>query len=106
MTIRKRSAVMGVIAAFLWILYGTARINSTFLVEYVVEKTLIQKAPAGTDPVQIQESLQKLLAAAPNRTERLERLFLLSSYLEKVQEVSPQALAGILDVESTDIFIR
>ena len=97
---------MGVIGAFGWILYGTAKINSPFLVEYVVEKTLIQKAPAGTDPVQIQESLQKLLAAAPNRTERLERLFLISSYLEKVQEVSPQALAGILDVESTDIFIR
>ncbi len=97
---------MATIVTFLLILYGTAKYNAPFLVEYVVEKTLIQKAPAGTDPAEIQESLQKLLAEVPSRKERLERLFLISSYLEKVQELSPQALAELLDVESTDIFIR
>jgi hypothetical protein len=106
MTIRKRSAVMGFIVALLLILYGAAKYNSSYLVEYVVERTLIQKAPAGTDPVEIQEKLQELLDAAPGRPARLEMLFRISGYLEKVQELSPQALKELLEAESTDVFIR
>ena len=106
MTIRKRSAILGIIIVLLLILYGAIKYNSTYLVEYVVERTLIQKAPAETDPAEIQERLQELLAAAPSRSARLEMLFRLSGYLEKVQELSPQALEEILDAESTNVFIR
>jgi hypothetical protein len=106
MTIRKRSAVVGILVAFLLILYGMAKFNSFYLVEYIVEKTLIQKAPSGTDPAEIHESLQDLLATAQNRNDRLEILFRISGHLEKIQELSPQALKEILRAESTEVFIR
>jgi hypothetical protein len=106
MTIRKKSAVLGLIVAFLLILYSAAKFNSSYLVEYVVGRTLIQKAPPGTDPAEIQEGLQKLLASAPTREEKLERLFRISAYLEKVQELSTPALAEILEGENPDVFIR
>ena len=41
---------MGLIVALSLILYSAAKFNSPYLVEYVVGKTLIQKAPPGTDP--------------------------------------------------------
>jgi len=106
MTIRKRSAVMGIVVALLLILYGTAKIYSHHLVEHVVERTLIQKAPAGTDPAEIGKSLQELLSAAQTRSARMESLFRIAGHLEKVQELSPQALAEILEADRADVYIR
>lgn len=106
MTIRNRSAVMGLVIAFLLVFYGAAKFNAPYLVEYVVERTLIQKAPPGTDPAVIKDCLEKLLAAAPTRPEKLERLFRISGDLEKVQELSAAALAEILEAESADVFIH
>lgn len=106
MTIRKRSAVMGVVVALLLMLYGMSKFYSHHLVEHVVERTLIQKAPAGTDPAEIRKSLQKLLSAAPTRPARLEMLFRMAGHLEKVQELSPQALDEILEADGTDVLIR
>ena len=103
MTIRERSAVMGIIAAMSLILYGAARFNSHLLVEHVVERTLIQKAPAGTDPVKIRQSFQALLAAAGDRSARTDMLFGISQELEKVQVLSPQALAEILKIPEPEI---
>ena len=106
MTIQKRSAVLGVIVALILTLYGAAKFNSFYLVEYIVEKTLIQKAHSGTDPDEIHESLQDLLAAAPDRNAGLEILFRISERLEKVQELSPRALEEILEAESRGVFLR
>jgi len=106
MTIRKRSVVMGLIVALLFILYSAAKFNSSYLVEYVVGKTLIQKAPPGTDPAEILAGLQKLLAAAPSREEKRARLFRISAYLEKVQELSAPALEEILEGDNPGVFIR
>lgn len=106
MTIRKRSAVLGIITALSGILYGTVKLNSVNLAEYVVEKTLVQKAPEGTDPAGIHERLEELLAMAPNRQARLELLFRISGQLEKVQELSSQAVEEVLEAGSADVFIR
>lgn len=103
MTIRKRSAVMGVVVALSLIFYGTAKFYSHHLVEHVVERTLIQKAPAGTDPVEIRKSLQEFLSAAQNRPARLEMLFRIAGHLEKVQELSPQVMDEILEADRTDV---
>jgi hypothetical protein len=97
MTIQKRSIVMGLIILFLAMLYGIAKFNSPFLVEYAVEQTLIQKAPPGTDPAKIHERLQELLAQAPDRRTRIDILFRISRYLEKVQTLSPQDLSDLLE---------
>ena len=106
MTIQKRSAILGIIVALILMLYGAVKFNSFYLVEYVVEKTLIQKAPSGTDPDEIHESLQDLLAAAQDRNAGLEMLFRISEHLEKVQELTPRALKEILEAESRGVFIR
>jgi len=104
MTIQKRSIVMALIVLFFAMLYGIAKFNSPFLVEYVVEQTLIQKAPPGTDPVKIHERLQELLAQAPDRRSRIDLLFRISMHLEKVQSLSHQDLSDLLEVEEPGAF--
>jgi hypothetical protein len=97
MTIQKRSIVIGLIVLFLAMLYGIAKFNSPFLVEYIVEQTLIQKAPPGTDPAKIHERLQELLAQAQDRRTRIDLLFRISRHLEKVQTLSHQDLSDLLE---------
>ena len=103
MTIRKRSAVLLIFIVLASALYGVAKYNSNFLVEYVVEKTMIQKAPAGTDPAKIRKYLQALLSAEPDRQSRTDLLFRISRDLEKIQVLSPQALADLLKVEKPEV---
>jgi len=97
MTIRKRSVVLVTIVCLFLILYATAKINSHLLVEYVVERTLIQKSPAGANPVEVRRRFQELLAAVPGKRDRTDLLFRISRELEKIQVLSPQALDGLLD---------
>lgn len=104
MTIQKRSIVLGLIVLLFALLYGIAKFNSPFLVEYTVEQALIQKAPPGTDPVKIHERLQELLAQAPDRRTRIDLLFRISRYLEKVQTLSRQDLSDLLEVEGLGAF--
>ena len=104
MTIQKRSIVLGLIVLLFALLYGIAKFNSPFLVEYTVEQALIQKAPPGTDPVKIHERLQELLAQAPDRRTRIDILFRISRYLEKVQTLSRQDLSDLLEVEGLGAF--
>jgi hypothetical protein len=104
MTIQKRSIVLGLIVLLFALLYGIAKFNSPFLVEYTVEQALIQKAPPGTDQVKIHERLQELLAQAPDRRTRIDLLFRISRYLEKVQTLSRQDLSDLLEVEGPGAF--
>ena len=95
---------MGLIVLLFALLYGIAKFNSPFLVEYTVEQALIQKAPPGTDPVKIHERLQELLAQAPDRRTRIDLLFRISRDLEKVQTLSRQDLSDLLEVEGPGAF--
>ena len=100
MTIQKRSIIAGVVLAFVLFLYGAGRYYSPFLIQYVVEQSLIQKAPSGTTPVYIQKRLGALLSAAPNQKAKMQRLLRISEYLEKVQSLAPEDLDSLLAPDS------
>jgi hypothetical protein len=96
MTVQKRSMVMIALFAFASILYGVARHYSPALVLFVVEQSLAQKAPSGTDLVRLPERLQTILSAAPDQNARMEKLLRISQYLEKVQQLTPNELKVLL----------
>lgn len=102
MTMRKRSVVMVAMACLFLVLYATARMNSRALLEYVVERTLIQKSPAGSDPAEVSRRFRSLLDNSSDKRERTDLLFRISSELEKVQELSPRALEDLLGRENTE----
>ncbi len=89
---------MGLLLAIASVSYGAARYYSPFLVAYVVEQTLIQKAPSGTDPVLLKSRLHILLSAAPNKQLKMERLLGISAYLEKVQSLTSAELDNLLPI--------
>jgi hypothetical protein len=99
MTIQKRSMFVGFVFALALMLYGIARIYSPALVLYVVEQTMVQKAPSGSDPALLRSRLHDFLAEAPDQGAKMERLFQISAYLEKVQTVTPQELDRLLETK-------
>jgi hypothetical protein len=96
MTMRKRSIVVAAIACLFLILYAAARMNSPLLLEYVVERTLIQKSPPGSDPEELSRRFHSLLDSSTDRQERTNLLFRISRELEKLQVLSPRALDDLL----------
>ena len=90
---------MFALCALALILYGAAKYYSPSLVLYVVEQTLIQKAPTGSQPVLIHERLHTLLATAPDQNARMTKLLRISERLEKVQNLTPEELDGILAMD-------
>jgi hypothetical protein len=99
MTIQKRSIIAGVVLAFASILYGAGRHYAPSLIQYVVEQSLIQKAPSGTDPVYLQKRLRALLSTAPDQNTKMKRLLRISEYLEKVQYLTPEDLDNLMAAE-------
>jgi len=99
MTIRNRFVTMLVLFVISSILYGAAKHYSPSLVLHVVEQTLTQKAPAGTNPASTLERLHALLAAAPDQNARMARLLDISGQLEKVQTLTPAELDSLLATE-------
>jgi len=98
MTIKKRSLTLGLLLAVASVFYGAARYYSPSIVEYVVEQTLIQKAPPGADPVVLNSRLRTLLSAAPSNQAKMERLLRISEYLEKVQSLTPGELEDLMAI--------
>ncbi len=99
MTIQRRSLVAGFLLALAFILYGTAKYYSPALILYVVEHSLIQKAPAGTDAAQLQKRLRELLEKDPDRNAQMKKLLRISEYLEKVQHLRPEEVDSLLASE-------
>jgi hypothetical protein len=81
-------------------LYATLRYHSPALVAHVVEHTLIQKSPAGSDTERIRERFHSLLADYPSPDARLEKLLALSQSLEKVQNLNEFELELLLRKEA------
>jgi hypothetical protein len=98
MTIQRRLAIVAAMLVFAFILYGAAKYYSPLLVDYVVEQSLLQKAPAGIDPAQLRERLHLYLSTAPDKNRRMELLFFISGYLEKVQHLTPEEVKELLPV--------
>jgi hypothetical protein len=89
---------MALLLALASVLYGAARHYSPLIVEYVVEQTLMQKAPSGTDPALLNSRFRALLSAAPSNQVRMERLLRISEYLEKVQSLTPGELEDLMAI--------
>ena len=100
MNIQKRLTIAGIILTFLLILYGAGRYNSPSLIRHVVEQSLMQKAPAGTDPALLQKRLDALLSGAPDQKAQMEQLFRISRHLEKVQSLTQEDLDRLLAADA------
>ena len=99
MIIQKRSVVVGSLFVIASVLYGAARYYSPSLVLYVVEQSLIQKAPSGTNTSLIHERFRAHIFSAPDKTSRMERLLKISESLEKVQHLTFKQLDELLVVD-------
>jgi hypothetical protein len=99
MSIQKRSIIVVVLFAFALTLYGAAKYYSPSLILYVVEQSLIQKAPAGTDTVLLQNRLRTHLSTISDQSAQMRRLLRISEYLEKVQHLTPEELDRLLAIE-------
>jgi hypothetical protein len=96
MTIRKRSLVIAILFAIASVLYGAARHYSPSLVLFVVEQSLLQKAPSGIDPASVHERFHACVAAAHDQNSQMQRLLQISEYLEKVQRLSLEQMDQLL----------
>jgi hypothetical protein len=94
-TFGRRVAVLGFLILFFLLIFGIARSYSYAIVAYVVEQALLQKAPEGTSTAQVQERFETALASTPEES-KLLKLMALSSYLEKVQKLTPTELDRLL----------
>ncbi len=93
--------VVAIVFALASVFVGVARHYSSSLVLYVVEQSLAQKAPPGTDSLVLRKRIHKLLAAAPDQKARMQRLLQISEYLEKIQYLTPEELDELLAVKKT-----
>jgi hypothetical protein len=99
MSIQKRSIIAGIILAFAFTLYGAAKHYSPSLILYVVQQSLIQKAPAGTDTAHLQNRLRAHLSTISNQSAQMRRLLQISEYLEKVQRLTLEEMDKLLAIE-------
>jgi hypothetical protein len=99
MTVRKRSLLIGSLCVFALVLYGAAKYYSPSLVRYVVEQSLLQKAPSGANAASLHERFNALLSATPDSNSHMERLLRISEYLEKVQRLNFEELDQLLAID-------
>jgi hypothetical protein len=97
-TFRRRLAVLGFLALLFLVIYGIAKSYSEAIVVYVVEQALLQKIPEGMDSLQVQKRFESLLAST-SEDSKLLKLMALSSYLEKVQKLTPGELDRLLALD-------
>jgi hypothetical protein len=101
MTIHKRSLVIASLFVLASVLYGVARDSSPALIFYVVEQSLLQKAPVGIDAASIHERFHARIAAAPDRDSQMQKLLQISKYLEKVQHLTFEQLDELLAINKS-----
>jgi hypothetical protein len=102
MTIRKRSLVIGLLIVAASVFYGAAKYYSPVLVHYVVEQSLLQKAPSGSNAALIRARLHAFISAAPDRDSQMERLLRISEYLEKLQVLKLEQLDQLLGIDEPE----
>ena len=96
MTLKRRLIVAGLLTGSALAMLAAARLYSVPLIAYVVEEALVQKLPAGTDPLVVRRRFQALVAALPDRQRKVEKLLAMSQYLEKLQTLDRQELEWLL----------
>ncbi|NWG12440.1 MAG: hypothetical protein HXY20_02770 [Acidobacteria bacterium] len=85
-----RFRILCLVALLPALAYALGRLYAPVLVEYVVEETLLQKAPTGMDPALVRSRLASTLAASPDRNSRLKLLFEIARSLEKYPRLTPE----------------
>jgi pheromone shutdown protein TraB len=100
LTFRQRLFLLLLLAMLFFAVYGVARYYSPAIVAYVVEQTLIQKAPEGVGPELVRQRFEALVATLPAEA-KLKKILAISSYLEKVQKLTPQELERLLSADAT-----
>ena len=99
MSFKARSWVMALTAILGAGAYWGARHYSPALIWYVVEETLIRKAPEGISPDQTRLRLRVYLASLPDGRTRVERLLTVSQRLEKIQKLELPEFERLLEPE-------
>lgn len=99
MAVRTRWIIAAAVLFLASALYGAGRYYSPFLIQYVVEQSLIQRAPAGADPVYLQKRLRAVLSAIPDRGAKMQRLLRISEYLEKTQSLTREDVDKLMAPE-------
>ncbi len=94
-TFGRRVAVLSFLILSFLLIYGIAKSYSYDIVAYVVEQALLQKAPDVIAAAQVRKRFETALESTP-ADHKLLKLMALSSYLEKVQKLTPAELDRLL----------
>lgn len=92
--------MLGLLVLAFLAIYGLAKYYSPTIVAYVVEQSLVQKAPEGMSPILVRERFETSLAAVKPEA-KLLKLLEISNYLEKVQKLTPADLDRLLTSRGT-----
>jgi hypothetical protein len=98
MPIQRRFLLLIIILLLATGVYGLAKYYAPSLVYFVVEQTLIEKTPPGTDHAQLRKRFHALISSAPDQNARMEKLFRISGYLEKIQYLTPAQLDDMMEI--------
>lgn len=90
---------MAILLALALSAYAVARGYSPALIYYVVEQSLVQKAPAGVSAAEVRKRLQAHISAVPDPDARTRLLLQISTYLEKVQHLAGEEWNRLLPPE-------
>jgi hypothetical protein len=96
MILRRRLGIAVLLVLPAVFAYVLGRYYSPDLISLVVEQSLVEKAPPGTDSNAVQSRFQTLMAGYATREAKMSALLQLSQYLEKVQELSIAELEALL----------
>ncbi len=100
MNFQRRAAIVGLLAVIGLAVYCAGIVYSQALVVYVVEQSLVEKAPAGTDSALLRARFHAMLASVADKKLKLARVLAMSQDLEKVQTLTPQEVEQMLSVAS------
>jgi hypothetical protein len=96
MAIKQRLIIIGIVASLFLTVLVIAISFSPQLIAHIVEHTLLEKAPEGTDPERLSQRFRDALNRAPDEEAQLQLLLTMASRLEKVPRWSPQELSDLL----------
>jgi hypothetical protein len=100
MNLRRRLMVLFVLAASFSALYGLGKHYSPALVRYVVIQTLLEKAPAGTDPAWVRARVTTLADSSAGGAAGMARMMAISQQIEKIQRLTEEQMTELLRPDS------
>lgn len=92
--------LLAALALCFFLIYGIFRYYSPPLVSYVVEQTLMQKAPEQMSPQAIRERFEAAMSPVASN-DKMFKLLSLSNYLEKIQRLTPAEVDELLGPAAT-----